>query len=394
MLFSCRAIFHDFFHRPPSSGKGVDVPETSRGLARRLQAIFDWRPKPFRIPRGKCHRLSLAIRGVPKRLLASTIRLQIMNISGLQHFGLAWRAQDKAAEIWYWDETKLQEQVDFPAAEALVNGIQPWPEMLFRPSLDDGLHLLACSEGYEALALEKNQVKRTRWFAKLPDGTAWLNFVRDAGKIPENHPLPASESVRLLDKPARGWNILSSLVTPLPIAIWFAACGIALIGMFFAGLLAYDLKQNQRITDDRATLEQLMREKAVILDLQKQIDKRTGLFQTISGTLPKVPQLRLMQALAEAGIFAEGTGISLMEWEYRNERLRLLFSVPKDDFSLGLFLSSLENTRILEEIRLMPDTPAQSVGIQAVVQELPPLPPPASLAGEYGQPLPPPAGSN
>lgn len=395
MLSRCRTFFHEALKALPSPRNGIDTPGASRGLARRLQAILDWRPRPFRISRGKCHRLTLTIRGIPKRLLASTIRLQVMNISGLQNFGLTWRVQDETAEIWYWDETRLQELDNFPAAEALVNGIQPCPEMLFRTTLEDGIHLVVCSEGYEALALDNGQVKRTRWFSRLPDSTAWMNFVRDAGKIPENHPLPASEVILLQDKPARGWTIQSSLVTHLPIAIWLAVGGTVLVGMFFASLLAYDLKQNQRIDEDRATLEQLTREKAVILDLQKQIDRHTGLFQTISGTLSRVPQLRLMQALSEAGIFSEGTGISLNEWEYRNERLRLLFSVPKEDFSLGLFLSTLENTKILDEIRLMPDTPAQTIGIQAVVRELPPLAPPADVAAmESSQPTATPAEKN
>ena len=387
MLSRWRTFFNEALYRIPSSRNGISAPKNSNWLAQKLLSMFDWRPKPFCVPRAKCHRLNLVIRDVPKRLLSSTIRLQVVNLSGLQDFGFAWRAQDEIAEIWYWDETKLQEQADFPAAEAIVGGIQPCPEMLFRPHIDDGIHLVVCSEGYEAVALDRGQVKRTRWFPSPPDSSAWLNFVRDAGRIPENHPLPASEIIPLRDKPTRGWKIQSSLVTPLPIAVWVTAGGAILMGMLFAGLLTYDIKQNSRIADDRTTLEQLTREKAVILDLQKQISNRTGLFQTIADTLPKVPQLRLMQALAEAGIFTEGTGISLIEWEYRNGRLRLLFSVPKEDFSLSLFLSTLENTRILEEIRLIPDSPPQTVGIQAVVRELPPLQPQAATPAENSQSL-------
>ena len=148
---------------------------------------------------------------------------------------------------------------------------------------------------------------------------------------------------------------------------WAIGGGVLLIGMVLSSLLAYDIKQQTLLTEQQATLTQLKQEKSAIIDLQNQLRSYTTLFDTLLGTQPKFRQLQLMDALTETGLFAEGTKISLLEWEYRNDRLRLLFAVPKDDFRLELFLSTLENSGILQDIRLMPDTPPLTIGIQAVV---------------------------
>lgn len=338
---------------------------------KRLASILDWRPVFFPVPRGQCQRLTLPIKSIPKRLIGSSLRLQLMSISGLAQFGFAWRVRDETAEIWFWDESQLNEAPGFPVAESLVNGVKPCTEVIFRPPLEDGLHLLICSKGFEAVAMVAGNLRRTRWFADLPDTNCWQSFVRDVGKHPDNYPVPRPKQVALLDKPAKEWKIQSSVESPMSIPLLAGMAGTALIGVLCAGLLAYDIKQNQLLSIENSTIKQLKLEKAAILDLQKQMAVRTELFERLSKNLVPISQLRLMQILAETGIFAEGTGIALMEWEYRNERLRLLFSVPKDNFSLGLFLSTLEKTGVLSEVRLIPDTAARTVGIQAAVSPTP-----------------------
>ena len=81
-----------------------------------------------------------------------------------------------------------------------------------------------------------------------------------------------------------------------------------------------------------------------------------------------------MQALIDAGLLGgENNPVSLIEWEYRNQRLRLLFQVPPDKFDLGAFLAVLERQPMFKSVKLMPDTPALTVGVQAQVVEAPPV---------------------
>lgn len=331
-------------------------------------------PKSIPIPRASCHRLTLSVKAIPKNLRASSIRLQLLNMSGLSRFGFAWRVQNDDAEIWYWDESPLIPQAN-DLCQAQEGGCQPIPEMLRRKPLDDGLHLLVCTEGFEALAIEEGQIRRTRWFSAPPSAERWQGFVRDAGKNPEHHPLPEATRAALSENADANWKIDTTLLRKIQPTTWAIQFVALITGLSIAILLAYDLKQVHLIEQQQEALSKLKVEKAAILATQQQIADNSELPELISNARPKVLQLKLMQALAETGLFAEGTQISLMEWEYRNEKLRLMFSTPKEKFSLGLFLSTVELSGILQDIRLLPETPPQTIGIQASVRELPEPPP-------------------
>lgn len=169
-----------------------------------IAAFIDWRPFPATVPRSNCRHLTIPLRGIPKRLHASTIRLQLLNLTGLPAIGFAWKLSGDEAEVWHWNEEKFRNTVDFPLTESLINGIQPQPEMLLRSTtLPDGLHLLACRNGYEALSIVGTRLIKTRWFPRPPDDTAWQGFVRDAGRIPEENPRPAPTSPSLGNKLAQ-----------------------------------------------------------------------------------------------------------------------------------------------------------------------------------------------
>lgn len=345
------------------------TPQLAGKIRDNMLALLGWRSRTLSIPRAHCHRLTLSLKGVPKRLRASAIRLQLLNISGLQTFGFAWRLQGDEAEIWYWDESTLSaDRVN--NTEIHDSAVQPSPEMFWRRGLNDGMHLLTCTQGYEALSIENGRIRRTRWFSDIPSDTSWRGFVRDAGKNPENYPLPSTSESERAEKPDASWKIDTTLVRKMPPAIWISIALIMLTGLVVAILLAYDSKQVYLINRQKETLAKLKVENAATLELQKQISENSKLPELISGAHPKVLQLELMQAIADTGLFGEGTNISLLEWEYRNEKLRLLFAVPKDNFSLGLFLSTLEGSHIFQDLRLMPDTPPQTIGIQATVREL------------------------
>lgn len=296
----------------------------------------------------------------------SSIGLQLGHLTGLSTPAYAWRLHGTQAEVWYWSEEP-------PAPDQLANapllqpGTLPCPEVLLRPALPDGLHLIHCRDGYEALSLAQGQIQRTRWFAVLPEAAVWQRFVRDAGSDPDLHPLPAAQTLRLGDVPGRAWSIHTSLLRPLTRQTWLLLLAVTLVGAGFFALLSYSVKLSQRIDAVRQEHVALSRESALALTLQQQIESQRKQLAVVADMQPKVLQLRVMARLAAAGLFDEASKVSLQEWEYRNNRIRLQFAVPAEGFVLGKFLESIEKLGLLTDVRLLPGTPALTVALQAAL---------------------------
>lgn len=345
-------------------------------LSDALRRFFDWRPQIILLPRSACHRVTIDVKGIAKRFLNSSIRLQLLQITGLSDIGFAWHIKTDAdgknsAEVWYWDEANLRQSGSIPPGELLLNGLLPCPEMLFRPALADGLHLIECQTGYEAVALRAGQLYRTRWFAEIPSPNIWQAFVRDAGgnihlSIDQAAP-PAAQKLTAIAKLPNFWKIVTGLQKPVPMPVIAGVASVILCGFVFSIAAAYELKLRYELASENRAYTRLVQENSVVIELQKQLAEQTAGLSTLSAAMPDVAQLNLMQSLAQAGLFGETTKISLIEWEYRNSRLRLLFSIPPEGISLSLFLSTLENLKIFKEVRLIPDTPAQTVGVQTII---------------------------
>ena len=354
--------------QPREIMKQTSKPKPRRRVSEMLRALLGWRPSVLVLPRGQVHWMTLDVRGVPSRFILSSLRLQLRQLLGDGKFGFAYRLRADTARLWYWSEADTGEFARIRAGQ--TGEIAPWPESLLRSPLQDGIHLLASQDGFEALSVLAQEIVRTRWFATLPTADAWASFVRDAGLDPQHHPLPVARETKLQPHPPRGWKLSTSLIQPIPYTIWAGAAAIALTGLLLCVGGSYSLKLENEIATERVTYEKLAKENASTIALQKQINQKVAYLNGFSGTRPPIPQLNLMKAILDSGLVTEEAKISLAEWEYRNNRLRLLFSVPQDEFSLGAFLTVLEKQPALRDIKLMPDTPPLTVGIQAALGEL------------------------
>ena len=229
-----------------------------------------------------------------------------------------------------------------------------------------GLHLIQCAAGFEAVSIKDRGVThRTRWFAALPAAAAWQQFVRDAGADPDQHPLPVAKTVALLGQPAKGWVLFAAAAKPLSsqqLVVWSA---VALVGAALFGLLSYNLKLVVNTQALKAEYANLAKQSATTLTLQREIEALQQPIAAIVQVQPQVLQIKLMAALADAGLFDESTKVNLQEWEYRNGRIRIQFSVPAEGFELGKFLESFEKLGLFKNVRLLSGTPPQSVGLQA-----------------------------
>lgn len=336
-----------------------------------LRALAGLNPACVILPRSDVHWLTLELPGVPRRFIASSLELRLKQIIGNAPCGFAWILRGSTAEVWHWSESE-----DGPLARYLQErsaDLSPWPETLLRPPLADGLHLIECRRGFEALHIRQQQLLRTRWFGAPPQPEAWTAFVRDSGQEPAQHPLPAPLRLELQTRPPAGWSLSTRLIRPIPPVLLAAAFAFALFGLALVTGGSYSLKLMNEIAAERSEYQRLAAENAVAIGLQQQIGQIRARLDGFSAVRPPVSQLRLMQALIDAGLLGgENNPVSLLEWEYRNQRLRLLFQVPPDKFDLGAFLAVLERQPMFKSVKLMPDTPALTVGVQTQVVEAPP----------------------
>jgi len=340
-------------------------------IRRRAADFVDWRPQVIQLPRLQCHWISLDLTGVSRRLLASSIRLQLQHLTGIASIGFVWKIEADQAEVWYWDEARIAAGAGDKAGEAMSAGLAPYPETSFRLPLADGLHLLACVDGCEAVFIDGGKLRKTRWFAQAPDSHGWVAFVRDAGRDPAAHPLPEIARPAMSKQVQPGWKLHTGFSNRLSPAFWGGALLLALLGVLLAAALSYQIKLVWTAAEARAEYRRLSKEHAELIALNRSIGDYTDFFATLANAKPQVSQLLLMRALVAAGVFGESTKISLLEWEYRNGRLRLLFAVPQEEFSLSMFLSALEGQAEFKDVRLMPDTPPQTVGVQLLVAGYP-----------------------
>jgi hypothetical protein len=313
-------------------------------------------PPTVVVPRQECHRVVLDIKGISKRQAGASIGLQLAHLTGLPALGYAWKLVGDRAHVWYWAE-------NLPAEGQPDR--QPCPEMLLRPTLPSGLHLVTCSKGFEAIHVAMGAVNRSRWFSEPPGKESWVNFVRDAGLDPNLHPVKTPQSLSLRQSSEPGWSVQSNLLHPLGTRTWLVLLGIALVGAALVGLISYQVKLAQHIESVRVEHASLSKESAVALRLQAQIDEQKKSLSLAAFSQPKTVQLKLMAQLASAGLFDEATKVTLQEWEFRNNRVRMQFGVPAEGFELGKFLASLESLGLLSEVRLLSGTPPQAVAIQA-----------------------------
>lgn len=329
-----------------------------------MKRVLGCRLELFRVPRSEAHRLTFDIEGTPRRLIRSSLRLRLQQLIGERQLGFCYSVNGNQALVWYWSE-----QPDSITSRygAKYGDIAPWPESLLRHPLVDGVHLVECSQGFESAVVRNGLVTHSRWFGCMPETVEWVAFLRDAGLDLERHALPMPTKVDFANRAPMGWSLASTLVQPISWFLWAAFGGIAVLGAFIVAAVVCDLKVDSEISVKSAERRRLLKENAVTIDLQRQVKESEDYLDGFMGMRPRYTQLELMNSLVQANVLSAEVKVSLAEWEYRDGRLRLLFSVPDSGFSLGEFLAALEKLPAFGHMQLMPDTPQGTVGVQASI---------------------------
>ena len=312
------------------------------------------------IPRAQSHRLVLAMPPLGDRQLQAALLLQVQRLHGRAAVGYCWRRLgDLQVEAWYWDESTS----DTPPAQ--LNGRQPCPEQLLRAEAPDGFSLTRCSTGVDATFCRAGRLEKTRWFATDPADADWAWFVQDAGSSPAQVPMPRLREAPVQLNPSKGWSFFTSLHKP---ATRMALAGLAaatLAGGALAAAAVYDFKLSGELERVRAQRALLATEAASAVKLQAELDDIATKVSGLSAQQAPVLQLQAMARLANSGLVGDASKVFLLEWEFRNDRIRMLFSVPPDKFVLSEFLAGVEKIGAFAGVKLLPGTPPQTVGLQA-----------------------------
>ncbi|MBX3654347.1 MAG: hypothetical protein KF686_09185 [Ramlibacter sp.] len=175
------------------------------------------------------------------------------------------------------------------------------------------------------------------------------------------------------DAPAAGWGFHTNLRKPVgKVVIGFAAT-IAALGFLVFGALVYDFKMVRAIDELQSENAQLSEKLRSVVKQQAELDEIVARVGDLSAERPRVLQLQALSRLASSGAVGDPAKVALVEWEYRNERVRMLFSVPQEKFVLSDFLLEIEKTGVFSEVRLLPGTPSLTVGLQAGLKQASPI---------------------
>lgn len=333
------------------------------GMLRPVWSLMDWRPATVRLPRHLCHFVTLEMQGVPARMLKGAIELQLKQLTGIFRIGFAFRAHEDRADVWYWNEA-LDEVTQLAGSDGAAVAL--WPESVLREAPADGLFLVACQKGFEGFAKKAGQLRRTRWFSGMPTSVEWLQFARDAGHA--EHDVPAPRQFPMLAHASAGWKLHSAFQKPVSNRSWAVAGVAALLGSGVCAAGVYQVKLDRAIATEQATIARIEQENASTIGVQQRINKLAQYVDRLQLGERKVLQLGLMAEIAASGLIDEAGKTSVAEWEYRGRRLRLVLVVPQDRGSLEGFLERIEAIPSFTEVRLLPDSPANTIAVQMVVE--------------------------
>jgi hypothetical protein len=289
----------------------------------------------------------------------------LKQLSGQESSGFAWRTEGQSIHLWYWDEGSQQR----PKADRqqLITDVSYWPEPLLRAPLPDGLHLVRCGSGFEAVKYSDGEQVRGRWFREVPNADAWFAFVRDCGLDGALHPQPTPVSQSQLPRPRTGWRVVSTLRPTVAPWHWLIAAAAAVLGGLAIHATVSSVRYAEAVASLTEEVAQLRKERASALTLQANIDGAAAYLKTLRTAEPAITQLELLAAFAGLSFMDDANPPVLLEWESKSDKLRVLFWLPPNAPPVAELLAQVERLAVFSDVRLMTETPAGTMGIQARV---------------------------
>ena len=174
--------------------------------------------------RSLCMYSCLNFAQVPRSRREAALRYRMPALSPFERTGHCAVWSGSEAMVWYWDADVVDSQARqelLPPAGADPAHCPVLPETLFRPPQQDGLHVQACSEGYEVQHWRANILRAAFWTAAPPSPQRLAAFADSQGLDAGADAPKAPVHEQLLDEP---W---SAVLSPRE---WLAANELRLAG--------------------------------------------------------------------------------------------------------------------------------------------------------------------
>jgi hypothetical protein len=363
-------------------------------LATLTAGLLNRRANGMPVPRQRLVFVRLPMPGLARRQLTDAMRLQLTQYLPAGSFGFIFKQQaDSHVLAWAWT---LEEGAASPQRGG------SWPESAADETPADGLQLLRRSAGFEAQQWLRGELRHSRWFAATPDAEDWQRFVRGCGADPQAHPLPEAAVARASQAAARNWTASDNLPAADPWVGWRWQAVLLALGAVFSAGVGVHLQTREQLRMDTERLAALRNGRETALQARARYEQTAAELETLRALTPKLSQLELLDRVTDSGIFtpsaaaaataaaaksaapaAAPTGLpagfpggaaatateapraQLVEWDFRNDQLKLTLELPERDLTLLDITRRVEKVPGLGALRVGQDSTGNTLSLSA-----------------------------
>lgn len=294
-------------------------------------------PAQWVLSRALCRYVRIGLKDVPPAQRGGALTLQIAQWSPYAQSGshVVWHLDD--ALVWIWDASVVESAIRDAGLD--VRRVAVLPETLLHPEPGDGLHLVACMEGYEGQYWNEGVLRHARWWPRVPDRREWQNFQRDASVAAElqQSELPPAGTIAWLDRP---WAAAASTGAADDgrerTVLLAAAMLLAAPTLWYAlGWWKYERSIADRGREMAAAEEKalpMLRARSEALDFLAEVNRLHGIERHPS-------QAVLMAKVAE---LLPKNGAFLREWEYVGGKLKFTVVSP-DKIESSVYVKAFQD---------------------------------------------------
>ena len=262
--------------------------------------------------------------------------------------------------VWAGDADRVEGEV--AAARLKPKSTAVIPETVFHQRRSEGVHLVACIEGFEGQSWGPQGLNASRWWPRMPTAIEWINFQRDAATPPErqSNEVPIALAPNWADRPwGRSAPLASSAAYGGKAESWIVP---AVVICLFAASMWYgiQLANLTSLVDEQAVvLNDLNRKTEPILAARGQALEALSRLNALQAIDPYPDQLSILAKVAES---LPKDGTYLKEWEFQNGKLKLQISSPNKPVSSD-FVKLFQSMKIFKNVQAAPGNEPASLNL-------------------------------
>lgn len=285
---------------------------------------------------------------VPKKNRPQALQLELGQWTPFAEssYYIGWR--DDQALVWCWDRSKTEQAIR--SQRLNPKRVQVLPETLLRSSMQDGVRLMHCVEGFEGQVWQQGALVHSRWWPHMPSAEDWLMFQRDASIAPETQQRqpPAAQSSPLGASPwltTTGDRADANQNERLVVA---ASILLLMLPTLWYGINLYKTHQSKR--HYQVVLAQLKQQVEPIMLARSQALDYLVRIRSLHAITQYPEQLALMSKVAEV---LPNDKSYLKEWSFQSGKLKITLALPNEVASSTL-VSNLQLAGYFRDVKALP----------------------------------------